>query len=199
VNVKAGLTFASGLRSILRQDPDVILVGEMRDVETAELAIRSSLTGHLVFSTLHTNDASSSLPRIMDMGIEPFLLASTADTIIAQRLVRLLCGKCREEYTPPPEIMKRLGPYVANEPIVYRAKGCPECSDTGYRGRTVIYEILRMNEDLRKLVISKSGSDGLFEAASAHGFRPMYETGMKKAVAGLTSVEEVLSATRTAS
>ena len=198
VNVKAGLTFASGLRSILRQDPDVILVGEMRDMETAELAIRSSLTGHLVFSTLHTNDAVSSLPRLIDMGIEPFLLASTVETIVAQRLIRLLCLKCREAYSPPDDMRKQLGNALTDSSVLYRAKGCPECNDTGYRGRTVIYEILRMNEVLRKLVLSKSGSDRLYEAAKSSGLQTMYDMGIRKAVAGLTSVEEVYSTTRAA-
>lgn len=198
VNIKAGLTFATGLRSILRQDPDIILVGEMRDVETAELAIRSSLTGHLVFSTLHTNDAASSLPRIIDMGIEPFLLASTVDTIIAQRLVRLLCEKCKEAYTPPPKMVKRLEPAITKDTVLYRAKGCPECSETGYHGRTVIYEIFKMNEELRRLVLSKKGSDELFETAIRTGLKTMYAIGIQKAAAGLTSLEEVHSATRTA-
>ncbi len=198
VNVKAGLTFASGLRSILRQDPDVILVGEMRDMETAELAIRSSLTGHLVFSTLHTNDAASSLPRIMDMGIEPFLLASTVETIVAQRLVRLLCEACREPYTPSKDVTDRLGAALPSGTVLYRAKGCPACSDTGYRGRTVIYEIFRMNEEIRSLVLSKRGSDEIFETAIRTGLRTMYDVGIQKAVAGITSLEEVLGATRTA-
>ncbi len=212
VNIKAGLTFATGLRSILRQDPDVILVGEMRDVETAELAIRSSLTGHLVFSTLHTNDAASSLPRIMDMGIEPFLLASTVDTIIAQRLVRLLCTKCREAYAPTPEMIKKfivspatdsaLGsetpPAVTKDTVLYRAKGCSECGDTGYRGRTVIYEIFKMNEELRRLVLSKKDADQIFETAIRTGLKTMYMVGIQKAAEGLTSLEEVHSATRIA-
>lgn len=196
VNVKAGLTFAAGLRSILRQDPDVILVGEMRDMETAELAIRSSLTGHLVFSTLHTNDAASSLPRMIDMGIEPFLIASTIDTVISQRLVRLLCAKCKEAYSPPAEMLKRFG--IQDRDITfYRAKGCEECSDTGYKGRTIIYEIMKMNDELRRLVLARSGSDVLLKAARESGMEDMQSKGIKKVISGLTSAEEVISSTRT--
>lgn len=197
VNIKAGLTFASGLRSILRQDPDVVLVGEMRDLETAELAIRASLTGHLVFSTLHTNNAVSSLPRLMDMGIEPFLLASTVDTIISQRLLRILCSKCKEAYFPSHELIERIGYSIPEGTVFYRAKGCQDCNDTGYKSRTVIYEILKMNELLRKLVLEKSSSDRLADAAQKSGMEDMFRKGMKKVISGITSLEEVLSATRT--
>jgi type IV pilus assembly protein PilB len=197
VNVKAGLTFASGLRSILRQDPDVILVGEMRDMETAELAIRSALTGHLVFTTLHTNNAASTLPRLMDMGVEPFLLASTIDTIVSQRILRLLCRDCREDYVPSDSLRESLGVHVPEDAVFYRAKGCKECNDTGYKGRTIIYEILRMNEPLRKLVLEKSGSATLADAARTGGMKPMYEIGIRKVILGLTSLEEVMSTTRT--
>jgi len=197
VNVKAGLTFASGLRSILRQDPDVILVGEMRDMETAELAIRSALTGHLVFTTLHTNNATSSLPRLMDMGVEPFLLASTIDTIISQRLLRVLCKSCREEYVPAKALRASLGIPIPDDAVFFRARGCEKCSDTGYRGRTIIYELLKMNEPLRNLVLAKSGSDTLADAAKENGMEPMYEIGIKKVILGITSLEEVLSTTRT--
>ncbi|MCG2721356.1 MAG: Flp pilus assembly complex ATPase component TadA [Thermodesulfovibrionales bacterium] len=197
VNIKAGLTFASGLRSILRQDPDVILVGEMRDMETAELAIRSALTGHLVFTTLHTNNAASSLPRLIDMGVEPFLLASTIDTIISQRLVRILCNKCKEGYSPTSELIESIGVPVPEDAIFYRAKGCGECNDTGYRGRTIIYEIMKTNESLRKLVLTKTGSDILSDAARKSGMETMYEIGIKKVILGITSLEEVISTTRT--
>jgi type IV pilus assembly protein PilB len=198
VNVKAGLTFASGLRSILRQDPDVILVGEMRDMETAELAIRSALTGHLVFTTLHTNNAASSLPRLIDMGVEPFLLASTIDTIISQRLIRLLCQNCREEYLPSASVIEGLGVAVPQDTKFYRAKGCKKCNDTGYKGRTIIYEIMKMNELLRSLILEKSGSDALADAARKSGIGTMYEIGIKKVILGLTSLEEIVSTTRTA-
>jgi type II secretory ATPase GspE/PulE/Tfp pilus assembly ATPase PilB-like protein len=196
VNVKAGLTFAVGLRSILRHDPDVILVGEMRDIETAELAIRSSLTGHLVFSTLHTNDAVSSLPRLIDMGVEPFLVTSTVDTVISQRLVRVLCTKCREAYTPLPDLIKKMAVPAKEKIILYKAKGCQECGNTGYKGRTVIYEIMKMNESLRNLVLMRAGTDRLIAAAKENGMETMYEIGIKKVIAGITSLEEVHSATR---
>lgn len=198
INVKAGLTFAAGLRSILRQDPDVILVGEMRDMETAELAIRSALTGHLVFTTLHTNNAASSLPRLMDMGVEPFLLASTIDTIISQRLVRILCRNCKEEYAPSESLRESLGVSIPRDVIFFRAKGCRQCNDTGYRGRTIIYEIMKMNESLRKLILVKSGSDALADSVRKAGMQTMYEIGVKKAMLGITSLEEVISTTRTA-
>lgn len=198
INIKAGLTFAAGLRSILRQDPDVILVGEMRDMETAELAIRSALTGHLVFTTLHTNNAASSLPRLIDMGVEPFLLASTIDTIISQRLVRMLCNECKEAYSPTSEMRESIGVTVPEDAVFFMAKGCKECNDTGYRGRTIIYEIMKMNESLRKLILTKSGSDTLADAARKGGMEPMYEIGIKKVILGLTSLEEVISTTRTA-
>jgi type IV pilus assembly protein PilB len=198
INVKAGLTFAAGLRSILRQDPDVILVGEMRDMETAELAIRSALTGHLVFTTLHTNNAASSLPRLIDMGVEPFLLASTIDTVISQRLVRMLCNNCKEAYSPTREMRESIGVAVPEDAVFFMAKGCKECSDTGYRGRTIIYEIMKMNESLRKLILAKSGSDTLADAARKDGMEPMYEIGIRKVILGLTSLEEVISTTRTA-
>lgn len=197
VNVKAGLTFATGLRSILRQDPDVVLVGEMRDFETAELAIRAGLTGHLVFSTLHTNDAVSSLPRLIDMGVEPFLIASTIDTIISQRLVRVLCNTCKEAYAPPQELIDKLGISVTQRITFFRGKGCQDCNDTGYKGRTVIYEILKMNDSLRQLVLAKSGSDMLRMRAKESGMEDMLEKGIKKVLAGITSLEEVLSTTRT--
>lgn len=193
------------MRSILRQDPDVVLVGEMRDTETAELAIRAALTGHLVFSTLHTNDAASSLPRLIDMGIEPFLITSTIEMVISQRLVRILCNKCKEQYIPSVELLERIGMKdvndinvlkVADNPVFYRAKGCPECNESGYRDRTVIYEILRMNLDIRELVLKKAGSEEILEIAKKTGMESMFEKGLRKVVAGITSLEEVVSATR---
>lgn len=196
VNIKAGLTFSTGLRSILRQDPDVVLVGEMRDTETAELAIRAALTGHLVFSTLHTNDAASSLPRLIDMGIEPFLITSTIEMVISQRLVRILCNKCKEQYIPSVELLERIGMKVADNPVFYRAKGCPECNESGYRDRTVIYETLRMNPDIRELVLKKAGSEEILEIAKKTGMESMFEKGLKKVAAGITSLEEVVSAAR---
>ncbi len=196
VNARAGLTFAAGLRSILRQDPDVLLVGEMRDLETAELAIRSALTGHLVFSTLHTNDAASSPTRLVDMGIEPFLIASTIDTIISQRLIRLLCSSCKEPASAPEGLDARAGFTVTDGASFFKPRGCRECNDTGYRGRTVIYEIMKLTESLKSLIMARSGSDVLAEAAKGTGMETMYQTGLRKAAEGLTSLEEVHSATR---
>ncbi len=196
VNVKAGLTFASGLRSILRQDPDVILVGEMRDTETAELAIRSALTGHLVFSTLHTNNAVSSLPRLLDMGIEPFLIASTVDTVLSQRLVRVLCPACKEEYIPAEATLDRLNITKTDQPF-FQARGCDQCSNSGYKGRTVLYEIMKMNDEIKRIILVKSGTDDLLESARRTGMNDLLANGLKKVASGITSLEEVLSATRT--
>jgi len=196
VNTKAGLTFATGLRSILRQDPDIILIGEMRDFETAELAVRSALTGHLVFSTLHTNDALSSIHRLMDMGIEPFLISSTLDTIIAQRLVRLLCSSCKSEVPATDSLYAELQVAPSISPL-YRAHGCERCGNSGYIGRTTIYELLKMTPALRALINRKASQDELKAEALKQGFRTMFELGADKVCAGLTSIEEVSSVART--
>ncbi|MDA8083432.1 MAG: ATPase, T2SS/T4P/T4SS family [Nitrospiraceae bacterium] len=195
VNVKAGLTFATGLRSILRQDPDVILVGEMRDTETAELSVRAALTGHLVFSTLHTNDAISSIARIVDMGIEPFLVASTVDAVVGQRLVRLLCTDCRVPLPKDDVLYSKLSADPATTPL-FRAAGCPACSQTGFRGRTVIYEILKVTPEIRKMISRKDPIDEIRREAAKDGFRGMYEVGIEKVKSGLTTFEEVSSAAR---
>ncbi|PID55373.1 type II secretion system protein GspE, partial [candidate division KSB3 bacterium] len=160
VNSKIDLTFASGLRSIVRQDPDVILVGEIRDTETAEIAVQSALTGHLVFSTLHTNDSASAITRLRDMGIEPFLLSSSINAILAQRLVRIICNDCREEYEPSVEELQRLG--ISLEDLagrkVFRGKGCPACHQTGYKGRRGIFELMIMDKDMKNLILKTSDS-----------------------------------------
>jgi len=195
VNTKAGLTFASGLRSILRQDPDVILVGEMRDTETAELAIRAALTGHLVFSTIHTNDAISSIARLMDMGIDPFLISSTLDSIIAQRLVRSLCEECKEETLPDSPQYKKLGT-SPSEQILYRAKGCPACDDSGFKGRSVIYEILKVTPTIREMINGKANLEDIRRRATEEGFTPMREVAIEKIRAGITTYDEVSHATR---
>lgn len=189
VNVKAGLTFATGLRSILRQDPDIILVGEIRDVETAELALRAALTGHLVFTTLHTNDAISSTLRLVDMGIEPFIISSTLNAILAQRLVRVLCEHCKEEIPNDNPIYDKLG----LEKKVFTAKGCTHCNETGYRGRTVIYEILEIDDEIRKLISRKAGLNEIRDYATSKGFREMYHVGIEKVKMGITTYEEVTS------
>ncbi len=195
INVKAGLTFASGLRSILRQDPDVILVGEMRDTETTELAIRAALTGHLVFSTIHTNDAIASIARLMDMGIDPFLISSTLDSIIAQRLVRSLCEECKEPVAPFSPTYKKLGidPAVTK---LYKPKGCPACDDSGFKGRSVIYEILNITVKLRDLINVRASLEDIRRAAIAEGFREMHEVALEKVRLGITTLDEVSHATR---
>ncbi len=190
-------TFAKCLRSILRQDPDLILVGEIRDFETAQIAIQSSLTGHLVFSTLHTNDAPSAITRLIDMGIEPFLLAATLETIIAQRLVRTICVKCKTPYEPSDEDLLTLG--ILRRDVVhqrfYYGKGCEHCKKTGYKGRTALYEIMDINDAIRELIIGKASAVALRTAAQKGGMRPLREAGIQKIFSGLTTIEEVVRET----
>jgi len=196
VKSEIGLTFASGLRHILRQDPDVIMVGEIRDLETAEIAIRAALTGHLVFSTLHTNDAAGAVTRLLDMGIEPFLVSSSVEAIIAQRLVRTLCPSCKTAYTPDPDLLKEVGyPMQHDSTTFYRARGCEECRFTGFRGRMGIYEILVMHENLRPLIIERAASSAIKQAACAGGMKTLRDDGWAKVRAGLTTVEEVARVT----
>ncbi|HAD05483.1 MAG TPA: type II secretion system protein GspE, partial [Desulfuromonas sp.] len=197
VNVKAGLTFATGLRSILRQDPDVILVGEMRDSETAELAVRAALTGHLVFSTLHTNDAVSTIVRLTDIGIDPFLVSSTLDTIVAQRLARVLCPQCKEPLLEDDPAYRAIGADQKNQ-VLYRSTGCRSCDNSGFKGRTVIYEILKVDRRIRELINSRASIDDIRNAAIENGFRGMSEIGLKKVRQGITTLEEVRSIVRTA-
>jgi len=196
VNPKAGLTFATGLRSILRQDPDIIMVGEIRDVETAEIAIHSALTGHLVFSTLHTNDAAGALTRLEDMGAEPFLVASSMTAIIAQRLVRVLCEQCKEVYSPEPELLKEFNITQSKSLKFHKAKGCKYCDDVGYKGRLAIFELLIVSEEIKKLVLSKKSSGVIKETARKEGMTTLWEDGLEKAKAGITSLEEVAKVTR---
>ncbi len=197
VNPKIQLTFANGLRSILRQDPDVIMVGEIRDAETAEIAIHASLTGHLVFSTLHTNDSAGAIARLIDMGIEPFLVSSSVVAIVAQRLVRLLCTVCRESYHPADEERERLGLPVSDQQItLYRAMGCEACMKTGYHGRMGIYEILLLDDELRNLVMTRTDSTTIKQRAIEKGMKVLREDGAQKVLLGLTSTEEVLRVTQ---
>lgn len=198
VNPKIGLTFAHGLRSVLRHDPDVILVGEIRDAETAEIAIQSSLTGHLVFSTLHTNDAASAVTRLVDMGIEPFLVASVIRAILAQRLIRVICPECKEGYIPEAEVLREIGivPSQLERKMVYQGKGCPACSETGYRGRTGIYEMLIVSEAIRHLIMKKADSTSICRKAIEEGMKTLREDGARKVVAGVTTLEEVVRVTR---
>lgn len=193
VNPRAGITFATGLRSMLRQDPDVIMVGEIRDQETASIAIEASLTGHLVLSSLHANDASSAITRLADMGIEPFLLGGSVSCSVAQRLVRVNCPKCLEEYTPDPENLRRLG---LDPSLTYvRGKGCENCSKTGYRGRMGVYEVLEMTSELRRMILAGKHANELQQAAINSGMVTLRQDASDKVVQGLTTVEEVVRVT----
>ncbi|GGO80164.1 type II secretion system protein E [Marinobacterium nitratireducens] len=194
-----GLNFANALRSIVRQDPDVIMVGEMRDLETARICIQSALTGHLVLSTLHTNDAASSVTRLLEMGVEDYLLTSTLNAVIGQRLVRVLCRHCKEAYTPLPEVVAELGleKYSGGKPVqLYRAVGCSACGGTGFLGRVVIHELLQMNDEIRRLALQHADAGQIQKAARAAGMRTMYEDGCMKALAGVTNLEEVIRVTQ---
>ncbi len=197
VNPKINLTFAAGLRSILRQDPDVIMIGEIRDRETAEIAIHASLTGHLVFSTLHTNDAASAATRLIDMGIEPFLVASSVVAVLAQRLIRKVCPECKKAYQPDDEELIRLGIVPGRtKPTFYRGTGCAACGQTGYRGRTGIHEMLMIDDEIRRLIGSKADSATIKQAAVARGMVGLKEEAAAKIFAGITTTEEVLRMTQ---
>jgi general secretion pathway protein E len=190
-----GLTFANALRSIVRQDPDVIMIGEIRDLETAEIAVQSALTGHLVLSTLHTNDAGSSITRLLDMGVEDYLLTSTVNGILAQRLVRTLCPHCRKPYEALPEAVEelRLARSASAGPVIlYEAVGCERCSGMGYRGRTAIMEFLAMTDPIRRLVLKHADASGIQGEAIASGMKTMFQDGVDKALRGVTTIEEVL-------
>jgi len=193
VNVKAGLTFAAALRSILRADPDVVLLGEIRDQETAQIAIEAALTGHLVLSTLHTNDAPSAITRLIEMDIEPFLVGSAIDCVVAQRLARRLCTKCREEYEATPQEIARFDPaYTGPMPTLYRAVGCSACSNTGYRGRLALHEIMTVTEEIERLAVSRASSVEIQKVAEAQGMETLIKDGWAKARDGLTTTEELL-------
>lgn len=199
VNTRAGLTFANGLRSILRQDPNVIMVGEIRDGETAEIAIRAALTGHLVLSTMHTNDAAGAATRLIDMGIAPFLVASSLLGVVAQRLVRMVCRECRQSYEAPPDAALRsfIGATPSDRLTLFRGAGCPRCGHTGYKGRMAIQEVLPMSSRLRVALTDRAGSDALGRLAREEGFTTMQEDGLYKARQGLTTVDEVMRVTYT--
>jgi general secretion pathway protein E len=198
VSPKVGRTFASALRSILRHDPDIIMVGEMRDRETAEIAIQSALTGHLVFSTLHTNDAPSAVARMVDMGVEPYLVSATVLGVVAQRLVRVLCETCAEEYAPPLELVAEFAEFSNDlpRPRFRRPRGCETCRSTGYHGRTGIYELMQLNDEMRSKVLSNAPVAELRALAATGGLVPLRGAGWAKACAGVTSIEEVLRVTR---
>jgi type IV pilus assembly protein PilB len=207
INADIGLTFANGLRSVLRQDPDIIMVGEIRDKETARLAVQASLTGHLVLATLHTNNASGAIPRLIDMGIEPFLLASTVNVVAAQRLTRKICEHCREEYVASEEQMDEIEKVLSDVPefdfsellrqnnnklILYKGKGCPKCGDSGYKGRIGVFEAFSVNEEILKLIADSAVSSDIESAAIEKGMITMIQDGYLKVLEGVTTIEEVL-------
>jgi len=189
INNKAGITFANGLRAILRQDPDVVMVGEIRDLETARMAVQASLTGHLVFSTLHTNDAPSSIARLVDMGVEPFLAAASIIGIMAQRLVRVICPKCKEPYTPAESIIKKWN--LPKDVQIFRGKGCEECKGTGYKGRSGLYELMIVNDELKEMINSNVSTVTLRKKAKEMGMKMLFEDGKEKVLKGITTFEEV--------
>ena len=194
VNVRAGLTFANGLRSILRQDPDVVLIGEVRDRETAEIAIQASMTGHLVLTTLHTNDSAGAVTRLTDMGIERFLITSSLIGVLAQRLVRVICPHCKEAYAPPAAALRRLDLDAAGEQDVklYRGRGCDFCRGTGYRGRTGAVELITRSDHLRSLILTGASTDEIRSAAQVEGMRTLRQDGIEKVLSGVTTIEELL-------
>ena len=196
VNVRAGMTFAAGLRSMLRQDPNIIMVGEMRDQETAMIAIEAALTGHLVLSTLHTNDAPGSVARLLDMGVESFLIASSIVGVLAQRLLRMVCPKCKEQYVPPKDAIKRLGMNLdildKGEVTFYRGRGCDHCKGTGYKGRVGVYELMPVSDKVRELILARASSYAIREAAIEAGMRTLKDDAMEKILLGITTLEESL-------
>jgi type IV pilus assembly protein PilB len=193
-NNKAGLTFASALRSILRSDPDVVLIGEIRDHETAQISIEAALTGHLVLSTLHTNDAPSAITRLVEMGIEPFLVGSAIDCVLAQRLARRLCRKCKEAYVPTPEqLVTSRFPWPEGEPppTIYRPAGCSSCSKTGYQGRLALHEVMAVSEEIERMAVEHASAAAIMEVACAQGMTTLRNDGLAKVLAGVTSIEEI--------
>ncbi len=195
VNAKAGMTFAAALRSILRCDPDIVLLGEIRDHETAQIAVEAALTGHLVLSTLHTNDAPSAITRLTEMGIEPFLVGSAIDCVLAQRLARRLCSKCKEEYKPTPEaLLHARYPWQDGEPLplLFRPVGCPTCAKTGYKGRLALHEVMSVSEDIERLAVERASSTLIREVARAQGMKTLRDDGMAKVGLGITSIDEIL-------
>ena len=194
-NAKAGLTFASALRSILRSDPDIVLIGEIRDHETAQIAVEASLTGHLVLSTLHTNDAPSAVTRLIEMGIEPFLVGSALDAVLAQRLCRSLCERCKQPYQPEPAELLRIGfPWAEGEevPVLHRHAGCPSCSQTGYRGRMALHEVMTVSEEVSRLAVARASTDEIGRTAREQGMTTLKMDGWQKVLQGRTSIEEIL-------
>jgi len=191
INPTAGIEFATGLRALLRQDPDIIMVGEIRDFETAQIAIQSALTGHLVLSTVHTNDAPGTITRLIDMGIEPFMVASSLSAVMAQRLVRVICPHCKEEYRPEREYAG-----ITLPAVLYRGRGCDKCFDLGSIGRIGIYEMLVIDSEICSMIIKRSPAGVIKEYAISRGMRVLRQDGLAKAAAGITTIEEVLRVTQ---
>jgi general secretion pathway protein E len=196
VQSQIGLTFARALRAFLRQNPNIIMVGEIRDLETAQIAVQAALTGHMILSTLHTNDAASGITRLLDMGVEDYLLTSTVNGIVAQRLVRKLCLACRQPYEALPTFTARFAPGLDRAVTLYRAVGCPDCGGSGFHGRTTILEILPITDAIRRLILDHAPSGEIQRVAVAEGMRTMHEHGVAKVLVGITTIEEALSATR---
>jgi type II secretory ATPase GspE/PulE/Tfp pilus assembly ATPase PilB-like protein len=199
VNPKTGLEFSAGLRALMRHDPDIIMVGEIRDQETAEIAIHSALTGHLVLSTLHTNTAAGAIPRFIDMGVEDFLLASTLNVVMAQRLLRKICNNCITKYSPAESIVKKLSKDLGvslEGQKYYKGQGCEECNHKGYRGRIGIYEVMDVTEKLRNLITQRATSEELQKEAVNEGMITMLQDGLDKVSSGLTTIEEVIRVVR---
>jgi len=198
VNPKIDLTFAKGLRSIVRQDPDVILVGEVRDLETAEIAIQSALTGHLVFSTLHTNDSASAVTRLIDMGIEPFLVTSSVIAILAQRLIRVICDECKVAYSPNEEEFRSIGltPEMVKDTTFFRGAGCPACLNTGYHGRSGLFELLLMTDEVKSIILKTSDAGAVKARGTAQGMLTLRQAGARKVLEGVTTIEEVFRVTQ---
>jgi type IV pilus assembly protein PilB len=200
INSDIGVTFAAALRAILRQDPDIILVGEIRDLETAQIAVQAALTGHMVFSTLHTNDAPSTITRLRDMGLETFLLTATIEGILAQRLVRKICEDCRTEFEPSDEMIMELGIKRSDVPPgkkFYYGRGCDRCNNTGHKGRVGIFELVKMNDDLRDLVSAGASTDQLREGCRKHGMVSLREAGLSAIFNGFSTIEEIVRETVT--
>jgi type IV pilus assembly protein PilB len=195
VNTKTGLTFGAALRSILRQDPDIVLIGEIRDNETADIAIKMALTGHLVFSTLHTNDAASSIARFTDIGIPPLLLGSSLNLIVAQRLVRRICSKCKTEYKPDPELLVGLGMDPGKVTHLYKGSGCVTCNGTGFSGRIAIFEMLQVSKEIRKLILRSASTMDIQDQAEREGMRTLRKSGLELAINGMTTIEQIIAAT----
>ena len=197
VNTRAGLTFAAGLRAILRHDPDVVMVGEIRDVETAQTAVHASLTGHLVFSTLHTNDAPGAITRMIDMGIEPFLVSASLAGVLAQRLIRVVCHRCKEKYDPPVGLLEEAGLLEhKDEHTFYKGAGCSACNHTGYHGRMGVFELMTITDEIREAILHKPTSRQLYELAHEGGLRTLREDGIQKTLQGITTLEEVARVTQ---